>query len=194
MVYLDSNLTEKERMARDEMINVFNPVLKLILSSAKPYEFEKYGFNSCRQTAIFATAILTELLPEYTFRLYEGEFVESYKGQPISYTHAFTIAYHGDRALLIDISRVSKRLLFMPIEDTLYPHIDEWRKVGLISKTELSLSEMLTPGTVEYFTGKEPLAVLSLIKTLMKDLKNKPEHERNQFRDIMYERYTQIGR
>ena len=194
MLYLKDNLTDRERMARDEMIHIFNPVLKLILAHSNPVEFERYGFNSCRQTAIFGTAILSELLPEYNFKLYEGQFAELYNGQMITYTHAFTIGQYQDRMLLIDISRVSKRLLFHQIEDTLYPCEDEWKNVSLINKEELSLAEMLTSGVVEYFTGKSPMSVLLSIKTLMEELKENPEQYIMQFCDKMYGKYTQLRR
>ena len=194
MLYLKDNLTDRERMARDEMIYIFNPVLKLILAHSNPYEFEKYGFNSCRQTAIFGTAILSELLPEYNFRLYEGQFAELYNGQMITYTHAFTIGQYKDRMLLIDLSRVSKRLLFHQIEDTLYPYEDEWKNVSLISKEELSLAEMLAPDVAEYFTHKSPMSVLLSIKMLMEELKEASEEHRIQFSDKMYAKYTQLRR
>lgn len=194
LYYLDDNLTERERMARDEMIYIFNPVLKAILAYSKPEEFARYGFNSCRQTAIFGTAILTELLPEYTFRLYEGQFAELCDGQMITYKHAFTIGQYKDRMLLIDISRVSKRLLFCPVGDTLYPSKDEWASVSLISKEELSLAEMFDFNVKEYFTGKSPIAVLTAIKMTMKDLKSFPEELRTQFCNDIYEKFTQIRR
>ena len=47
-----NQLTEQEEKARDKMVYLFNPVLKYILAHSKPEEFAKYGFNSCRQTAI----------------------------------------------------------------------------------------------------------------------------------------------
>lgn len=194
MLYLNDNLTERERMARDEMIYIFNPVLKFILANSKPDEFAKYGFNSCRQTAIFGTAILKELLPEYTFRLYEGQFAELYDGKMITYTHAFTIGQYKERMLLIDISRVSKRLLFTLIGDTLYPIDDEWKYVSLISKEELSLTEMFASGVLEYFTDQEPLSVLTSIKLLMHDLKNLPEELRMRFCDSMYTQFTELRR
>ena len=194
MLYLNDNLTDRERAVRDEMINIFNPVLKFILSSSNPEEFARYGYNSCRQTAIFATAILTELLPEYTFRLYEGQFAELYEGRLITYKHAFTIGQYKDRMLLIDISRVSKRLLFCPVTDTLYPTEDEWASVSLISKEELSLVDMLDTDVVEYFTHKSPLSVLCTIKALMEDLKGYSEYFRTQFADNIYLKYTELRR
>lgn len=194
MLYLKDNLTERERMARDEMIYIFNPVLKTILAYSKPEEFARYGFNSCRQTAIFGTAILTELLPEYNFKIYEGQFTELYNGQTITYKHAFTIGQYQDRILLIDISRVSKRLLFCQVGDTLYPNEDEWASVALINKEELSLAEMLDFNVKEYFTDKSPIAVLAAIKMTMKDLKGFPEEFRTQFCNDIYEKFTQLRR
>lgn len=195
MLYFDDKLTDKERAVRDEMIYIFNPVLKFILASSKPQEFKRYGYNSCRQTAIFATALMKELLPEYTFRTFEGQFIELIDGRPTPYIHAFTIATHGDRSLLIDISRVSKRLLFTPITSpALYPRTEDWSGVVFLTKEEFDLQKQLFTVEVEYFTNRQPMKVLHLIKALMADLKNKPEEERMRFCDKIYEQYTEIRR
>lgn len=195
MLYFDDNLTEKEREVRDEMIYLFNPVLKFILSSAQPEEFKRYGYNSCRQTAIFGTAIMKELLPEYNFRLYEGQFLELVDSVPTPYIHAFTVATHQDRTLLIDISRVSKRLLFTSVTSpSLYPQTEDWKNVALIAKKELNLRELLMDAGAEYFTRMPHMAVLFSIKGLMKDLKTRPEFERMKFCDKMYNQYTELRR
>lgn len=195
MLCFESNLTKREEEARDIMVYLFNPVLKFILLNSSKGEFEKYGFNSCRQTAIFGAAYLRKLLPEYDFRVYEGQFLEQECEVLTPYIHAFIIAISPDnRRLIIDISRTTKRLLFTKIYPNTYPNFGEYENVFKVWEKEINLDEMLNMEDREYLTGFRPKDLMSMIETLIEDIKVLPKEKQLQFCDIIYSNTTQLRR
>ena len=54
MLCFESRLTEQEEKARDEMIYLFDPVLKFILLNKGYDEFKRYGFNSVKEAIGYA--------------------------------------------------------------------------------------------------------------------------------------------
>ena len=189
-----SQLTEQEEKARDIMVYLFNPVLKYILAHSKPEEFAKYGFNSCRQTAILGAAYLQKLLPDYDIVPYEGLFVENLPSGIEQYIHAFILASKGSRCLLIDLSRTTKRLMFSEVLSALYPSVEEYKDMILINKNPINLNDMIYTDEPEYFTNKKPIEVLEIIDILINDLQQKEQIERDAFCDTIYGLFTKIRR
>ena len=189
-----NQLTEQEEKARDKMVYLFNPVLKYILAHSKPEEFAKYGFNSCRQTAILGAAYLQKLLPDYNIVPYEGLFIENLPNGIEQYIHAFILANKDKRNILIDLSRTTKRLIFHEAFEFLYPLVEEYKNMILINKNLVNLHDMIYTDEPEYFTNKKPIEVLEIINTLIDDLEQKEQIERDKFCDIIYELFTELRR
>ena len=189
-----NQLTEQEEKARDKMVYLFNPVLKYILAHSKPEEFAKYGFNSCRQTAILGAAYLQKLLPDYNIVPYEGLFIENLPNGIEQYIHAFILANKDKRNILIDLSRTTKRLIFHEAFEFLYPLVEEYKNMILINKNLINLHDMIYTDEPEYFTNKKPIEVLEIINTLIDDLQQKEQIERDKFCDIIYELFTELRR
>ena len=184
----DAELTKQEAEVRDYMVNIFNPALKFVLLTANKALFKMYHYNSCRQTAILSTVLLQELMPEYTFKVYEGKFTEPVNKHYEEYIHAFSIGTKGKRKILVDLSRTSKRLLFMPvINNSLYPVIDEYRKTSLMEKKELDLNALMNPEIKEYITKLKPLELLNKVRMTMKIIEGMPEQSRRDFAKQVYE-------
>lgn len=189
-----NQLTEQEEKARDKMVYLFNPVLKYILAHSKPEEFAKYGFNSCRQTAILGAAYLQKLLPDYNIVPYEGLFIENLSNGIEQYIHAFILANKDKRNILIDLSRTTKRLIFHEAFEFLYPLVEEYKNMILINKNLINLHDMIYTDEPEYFTNKKPIEVLEIINTLIDDLQQKEQIERDKFCDTIYRLFTELRR
>lgn len=186
-------LTLAEESARDMMVNLFNPVLKFLFLSYNEKEFKKYGFNSCRQTAILGSYFVKMLLPEYEVKAFEGNFTEYEEGIKENYIHAFITAQNGNRKLIIDLSRTTKRLLFHPAFSNLYPTKLDYGFVQYHDCTELDTEALLDIEGGEYYTSKKPRELLITISNLMNDLKNTSDKGIT-FRDAVYQRTTNILR
>lgn len=184
-------LTIEEEKAREEMINLFIPVLKFMFLSYNPNEFARYCFNSCRQTAILGAYYLQSLLPDYDIRAYEGDFEEDIDGRMTPYIHAYIIASNGNRELLVDLSRTSKRLLFHPVFANLYPISLDYASVIKYGHREINLIEMLETDIGEYYTSMTPMELIKNIKLLIADLKRNPTSIPI-FRDRIFAQTTQI--
>lgn len=189
-----NQLTEQEEKARDKMVYLFNPVLKYILAHSKPEEFAKYGFNSCRQTAILGAAYLKKFLPDYQITPYEGLFFENLPTGLEQYIHAFILASKDKRCLLIDLSRTTKRLMFSEALSQLYPCVEDYKDMILVNKKLINLDKMIYTDEPEYFTGKKPVELLEIIDVLIRDLEQKDKIEQDAFCDTIYGLFTKLRR
>ena len=195
MLYFDANLTHQEAQARDIMVYLFNPVLKFLLKSSNPEEFKRYGFNSCRQTAILGAGYLRNLLPDYEFNVYEGYFIENIDGAIVPYTHAFIVAKKNKRHLVIDLSRTTKKLLFQETSSSLsYPEIEDYDNICKVGQTKLDLDDLLNTDVPEYFTEWKPSKLMEVITIFIDTLKKKPVKEQYQFCDKIYSETTTLRR
>lgn len=194
MLYFESNLTEQETKARDIMVYLFNPVLKLLLKTCNPDEFKRYGYNSCRQTAILGAGYLRKLLPDYQFKVYEGHFVEQINGVNTPYDHAFIIAQKDDRHLVIDLSRTTKKLLFSETYSNIYPEIEDYEDVIKIGQDLLDLDELLNTEEPEYFTHMKPRELMTIIENIVTTFQKYPEDIRLAFCDQVYSETTMLRR
>lgn len=195
MLYFEASLTEQEEKARDIMIYLFNPVLKFILMESNPKEFARYGYNSCRQTAILGAGYLRKLLPDYELSVYEGSFIEKINGEHTPYTHAFIIASKGNRNLVIDLSRTTKRLLFQETNDNMiYPEIEDYDDVVKIGQERLDLDDLLNTDCPEYFTGWKPSKFMEVISEMIDALKAKSTKRQLEFCDYIYFQTTKLRR
>lgn len=195
LVFTDGNLTSEEQKARDIMLYLFNPVLKFILLTENPTEFQRFGFNSCRQTAIFGADYLSKLLPDYTFSVYEGSFIEIINGEITPYAHAYIVGAYQDRFILIDLSRTSKPLIFMQIPSLdFYPRYNEYKDVHKLGHSRINLHSALTTKDPEYLTGMKPAQVVYLIDKMIKDMGTRPVMTQKHFFNEIYTNTTSLRR
>ena len=193
-------LTKSEEAARDIMVNLFNPVLKYMFLAANSNEFQKYGFNSCRQTAILGAYVLRTLLTDYEINAFEGDFIEPINGIPTPYVHAYITACKKNRVLIIDLSRTEKKLLFHPaFRDSkcgggLYPDYEDYKNVVKVNDSRIDVDEMINVTEGEYYTSIIPLDLVTGIMKTMIDIKSWPKEKQIEYRNWIYETTTQLRR
>mgnify|MGYP004485571189 CR=1 FL=1 len=186
----DYSLTDKEKEVRDIMLYAFNPALKTVLNIYNPDEFLKFGYNSCRQTAIFGAYFLKTLFPDYEIRAWEGDFVEPVNGVATPYVHAFIIAKKDNRRLLIDLSRTTKRLLFHPLFGNIYPDSLDYKDVSFVGMSTMDYVKLVEDNKNEYLTHMPSVYLFDTIKSLTNNLLNLPDKERKLFWKAAYENFT----
>ena len=195
LIFTNGNLTPEEIVARDTMVYLFNPVLKFLFLTENRSEFIRFGYNSCRQTAIFGAAYLDKLLPDYTFSVYEGSFLEPVNGQIEPYAHAYIVGATKDRYLLIDLSRTSKPLIFADVSDlNFYPRFDAYKDVHKLGHSRINLYSALHMEEPEYYTGMKPSEILQVIDNMIQDIKQLPVQKQKDFCDMIYTETTSLRR
>lgn len=116
-------LTTEELKVKHFIEEQFVPALHDIIVSKNPKEYEKWGGNACKQTAIFGSVFLNTLLPQYQWTVWEGIFTDIVHGKEVTYNHAWI--YGVDRKLgkrlLVDASRNHHERLFLPVAGNKYP-------------------------------------------------------------------------
>lgn len=146
---------------RDYLFLFVNPMIKYVLSSANEYEFKKYGFNSCRQTAIFTSYILKEKF-NISINALEINMNDSKFEQ--NYLHCVNLGTIKNKDkyiyLTIDMSRTINPLLFWitntPIDSSnfFYPKVDNYKFIKpLYVNTKFNIEENIN--NIEYFTGRK---------------------------------------
>ena len=196
MIYIqDDRLTEREKAVREEMVNIFNPALKLCLDTANHDEFAKFQFNCCRQTAIMGAGTLSMLLPDYRLQVFTAEFDDEIMNSPVHYLHAFITAKGKEHRILIDLSRTTRPLLFTVItDDRMYPMTDGYEKISRIyDYKDIDWKYWLTRGLVEYLTGWTPAMLFASVQNAMQQIRVMKPDEQSKFVKNIYDKFTDIG-
>lgn len=183
-------LSDKEKEIRHNLIYLFNPCLKFIFNQ-KP-QFKEYAYNSCRQTAVFSAIFLMNALPAQC-TVFEASFSDILHGQKVTYNHAFVIAEDKDNKLLVDVSRTERKLLFQPTEGIIYPKVEGYMHMNLISYKELDLHGMFLTEEPEFLTGDKPVDVMEKAIALYDNLRLKSKMEQLSFASKIYDQTTNIG-
>lgn len=158
-------LTDKELIVKKYMENIFTPALHNLLKSANPSEYEKWGGNTCRQTAIFGTKFIEKLLPNYEWVAWDGNFSDIIRGIPKKYNHAwiYGIDKKNSRGLLIDLSRVMQERLFITVKENKYPkNHSEYKDMKQINKEKLNV--VLSLEDYEYYTKRKGWDILDQLE------------------------------
>lgn len=201
MIYLPSKeLVDREREMRKEMVYFFNPVLKYLFYTCNPQGFAQYGFNSCRQTAIFGVGYMQEKFPEYAYKVFEGKFHDKIDGVPVDYEHAFIIAQWPAskiaqcRSVLIDLSRTNRPLKFQFISDwnNIYDRGPHYEHCLLASTHELDVDKMLHMPDPEFLTKMPPQQTMELLNMLIQELHALPEDKHKEFYRTIYSTFTNL--
>lgn len=188
------HLTDKEKQVRHDLIYLFNPCLKTIFNRSP--KFMAYGYNSCRQTAVFSSVFLLEAFKKERYRIesFEGTFSDIISGQETEYEHAFSIATKEDRKLLIDVSRTERQLLFKTTHDIIYPTFFKgYENCKLLHYEKFDFTDRLLIDEPEYITGKKPIEVYIEAKEMYNWIKSKPKSEQLKFASQVYNNMTKIG-
>ena len=174
--YVDALLSKQEQQMRNFLMYDFNISLKSMLIKYNFKEFDKWFFNSCRQTAVFGSLVLNLKYPDYGYRAYEATFNDTLFGEPVTYQHCFIIATHkevNNRNILIDMARTTNPLVFEPINDNhFYPDVDNYKDLEMISCVEILYEDLLISPVREYMTNLTTMEFLNELLELMEKYKN----------------------
>lgn len=186
-------LNEKEKYARDVMVDIFNPALKTMFAQANIEEFTRYGFNSCIQTGIFAGFVLKNaLLTDYEVCAYKGQFIDVIDGKFTDYMHCFNTASKDGKTILIDLSRTEKPLMFHEIKVFNYPKDGKYSQMTLLSKEQISIDDHIAMDGGEFYTSLPPTDVIAVLTIRMAQLMSMSAEEREKFKMDAYKQYTHL--
>lgn len=181
--FVDALLSKQEQQMRNFLMYDFNISLKSMLLKYNYEEFDKYFFNSCRQTAVFGSLVLNLYYPEYGYRAYEATFNDTLFGNPVTYQHCFIIATNKElnsRNILIDMARTTNPLVFEPIDDNhFYPNVDNYKDLEMISSVEIPYEDLLISPIREYMTGLTTIEFLSELVELIENYKSSTSKDKN---------------
>ena len=188
--YVDTLLSKQEQQMRNFLMYDFNISLKSMLLKYNYKEFDKWFFNSCRQTAVFGSLILNLKYPNYEYKAYEATFNDTLFGKPVTYQHCFVIATHKEmnRNILIDMARTTNPLVFEPINDNhFYPNVDNYKDLEMISCVEIPYKDLLVSSVREYMTGLTTMEFLNELLDLMENFKNSTSKCKNALVQKIYD-------
>lgn len=116
-------LTERQLEAKRYLEEDVIPLLDGMFERSNPLAYQVYGGSACRQYALFGSALLTELLPEYDWQVWEGHFSDRFNNEPVEYEHAWIYARNKTATgqLLVDLSRNYHERLFIEVNQNKYP-------------------------------------------------------------------------
>lgn len=164
-------LNQKEQEAKDYMFNMFIPTLHEMVKEYAPDKYEFWNGNLCRQTAFAGTVFLREVLPEYDWQAWEGDFEDIVDGKNCRYEHAWIFGKHKEtgKRLFLDLSHNYKERLFIETKVNAYPKDSEEHKdMKCLSRKRLDIDVMLA--LEEYNTN---LVGAEFMRELMKRLMKK---------------------
>lgn len=158
-------VTEREKYVKNFMEREFVPVLHDLLKNANPLEYQKWGGNACRQTAIFGVKFLEKLLPTYSWEAWDGNFDDVVGSKKVQYNHAwiYGVEESTGKKLLIDLSRLYHERLFLFVEDNQYPkeHASYINMIEL-NRAKLDIKDCMKDH--EYYTMERSVKVLEDLK------------------------------
>lgn len=164
-------LNSQEQAAKEYIEYKFVPVLHEFLKSRNPKEYRRWGGNACKQTAIFGSLFLNELLPNYKWSVWEGLFKDIVKGREVTYNHAwiYGVDRQAGRRLLVDASRNHHERLFIVVGGNKYPKDHpSYLYMEEIERHKLDIQEALKDK--EYYTFLDTLDFLSQIRVMISNL------------------------
>lgn len=189
--FVDALLTKQEKEIRNFLMYDFNISLKSMLMKYNFKEFDKWFFNSCRQTAVMGSLVLNLKYPDYSYRAYEATFNDTLFGNPVTYQHCFIIATCKElksRNILIDMARTTNPLVFEPInENHFYPDVDNYKDLEMISCVEIPYEDLLISSIREYMTGLTTIEFLGELLELIEKYKKSTSKEKNKLVQKIYD-------
>lgn len=152
---MELKLIDREQFVKDFMNERFIPALADTFNRASPEKFEYFGGNFCRQSAIIGTVFLQDLLPEYEWVAWEGEFDDIVLGDRRQYEHAWIYGKNrisDKRRILVDLTRKHQERLFIISRKNAYPNNHpEYLHTKIITKKQIDIQDALQ--TREFYTN-----------------------------------------
>lgn len=166
---MTTTLTTEELQAKQFIEEQFIPTLDAIFFEKNPLEYLRWNQNSCRQSAVFGVHFLKELLPQYKWYAWDGDFKDYIRVDghwtEVEYNHAwiYGIDHKNKRKLLVDPSRNKKERLFMVVEENEYPvwHPD-YMFMEKLRSYKMDIRKRMKE--IEYYTAMKSTDLLALIK------------------------------
>ena len=162
-------LTNKEKKVRRYVFELFIPSLHQIIRSLNHSEYQRWGGNTCRQSAIFGAYFLDQWLPEYEWEVYDGNFTDVINGKEVAFNHAwiYGVSKNGGANLFLDLSNVLKERLFIKTNVNAYPKDhEEYKNQKEVSRVQLDWRNMV--GTErEYYTRLQTQVLADLLREVM---------------------------
>ena len=158
-------VTDREILVRNFMVNNFIPALHSILEEANPFQYQKWGGNACRQTAIFGVKFLEKLLPSYKWEAWDGNFDDIVHGRAVKYNHAWIYGEEKStgKKLLIDLSRNLHERLFLFVDVNDYPRdYPTYKHMIEINREQLDVKDCMND--LEYYTNSRSQKVLLMLQ------------------------------
>lgn len=159
-------VTEREKYVKQFMENDFVTALHDTFKNANPVEYQRWGGNACRQTAIFGVKFLEKLLPTYKWEAWDGDFDDVVNGKPVKYNHAwiYGIEESTGKKLLVDLSRIFHERLFLFVEHNEYPKgHPSYINMKELKRVKMDIKDCMKDH--EYYTSERSVKVLELLKT-----------------------------
>ena len=148
-----SMLNNIELSAKLYMFEVFIPSLHELLRKRNLEEYNKWGGNCCRQSAIFGAYTLNEMLPDYEWVVWDGEMDDIVNGKNVSYNHAWIIGKGNGKRILVDLARSYRERLFIEVPSNGYPKDHpEYKDMVIKSRVKLDWRREIA-NEREYYTG-----------------------------------------
>lgn len=170
--------TNKEILVKNYLERRFIPYIDDLFKRSNPTMYAAFNGNFCRQAAIFGVILLEELLPEYIWYAWEGEFDDIFENRKVNYEHAWIFGQNKqDKSkLLIDLSRNYRERLFIKVGENKYPkEHPEYKNMKEKNRKQISIEESMKE--YEFYTSLSTEKVLKKIKkaTNFVEVKNKLE-------------------
>lgn len=161
-------LTDKEFKVKIIMEELFLPALHKLVSEANPKAYKQWGGNACRQSAFFGRKLLSNLLPEYKWTVWDGDFDDILDGKPIHYNHAwiYGVDKESGRRLLVDLARQHHERLFIEVSGNRYPKDHpSYQHMKEVRREKVNLDEW--EQSPEFYTQMMPAEFMASIAALM---------------------------
>lgn len=157
-------MTTRNTLVKEWLTSVWAPALRRTLEQwADASKWKQWSGNHCRQAAKIGAWVLTRLLPDYDWRVFEGYFLDVVYGRAVKYDHAwnFGIPLAGQPPLFVDLGRVHHELVFRATPDNAYPTDGCYQHMRRLTFRELEWRASLKD--YEYYTGIPGDAIALLV-------------------------------
>lgn len=162
-------LTKQEEYVKQYTFELFIPALHHVICLKNQAEYQKWGGNTCRQSAILGAYFMSQWLPQYDWQVWDGNFTDIIYGKKCEFNHAWIYGVHKETnyGLFLDLSNVVKERLFIKTRVNAYPKSHSQYKNQIeLNRTQLDWRKMLSTD-IEYYTKMHSLELAQLIHQVM---------------------------
>lgn len=156
---------DRFEQCKEFMINKFRPSLQNLFYTKGYDRYKEFGFNSCRQTAVFGTFILRDILSEYKWTACEGLMCTPFLGKLVRVEHAWIFGFNKQLGgIIVDLESP-----YIKVYRTDVNKLKEPRKIlNKIKRIDVEFCM----GEVEFLTMMQSSEILSILRNkLANDIK-----------------------